>query len=460
MIVSAGLLLSGCQSTSKPTEDLKPDPEQTALQQAFAARGFHRTPLGNINYMGDNACGGMQLQAHRGSIRYNENSINAVIDALDNQFRVVEIDVRLTNDDVWVIHHDKATGRADGTVDNQRRKIANINYKKQWGYLRERNLDTGQLTNTVPPSFLALAKAFRLSARHGQQLNIEIKGRAGKNAIEMLDYLAFKTLGEGQYFYSSLELDTLSKMRNINDTVPLYFIQRPALASLQQLSHDMQRGAGNDPLYERNKSLIEDFEDFGTRHYRERRYDNPKGFAQLKRKLQRNFGLVVDIRQYAKESARLTRLARANGVPLASYTVNGQSFHANLLSKLPQSQRPDYAIIDDTQYGFCRRYNLPPMQAYQGSSELTKQMAQLPQDLDLQRLSLLTTYFPQHLYPTIDGSLKSFGSQQAGPVDIPGQNTYIPVFLDTHAGPKQQQTEVDLTPADAIQIEIRQKQQD
>ncbi|QSX34251.1 glycerophosphodiester phosphodiesterase [Shewanella avicenniae] len=457
VLIIAGFLTSGCQSTQKPTEALKVDSEMTALQQAFAARGFQRSPLGNINYLSSHQCGAMTLQAHRGSVRYNENSTNAVIDALDNQFPIVEIDVRLTGDDVWVVHHDAYTGRADGTVDNKRRKIASINFKKEWGYLRERDLNSGELVGTVPPTFVELAKVFRASAHRGQQLNIEIKGSAGNNAIEMLDYLAFKTLGAGNYFYSSLSLSSLERVRKINDEVQLFFIQSPALASLKKVSADLKRGAANDPIYERNKEELADYEGFGSRHYREKRYDNRRGLEQLKRSLKRNFGLVMDIRQYAPTATQIKRLVGSQNMPVATYTVNSHAYHADLLAKLTANARPDFAIIDDTQYGFCSRYALPPMRAYSGTTPLTKQIAVLPQDLDLSRINELNTYFAQHLYPAIDGSLKSFGQPEKGPVDVPGQTQYVPVFLDTKAGAREHGTEVDLTPAEAIQIELRGK---
>lgn len=450
-------LLFGCQSTQETKSSPKIDREATALTQAFYARGFQRSSIGNINYIGLNQCGAMTLQAHRGSVRYNENSINAVIDALDNQFPIVEVDVRLTRDDVWVIHHDPYTGRADGTVDNKRRKISSINYKKEWGYLRERDLNSGQLIDTLPPTFTALAQAFRANAHRGQQLNIEIKGYAGRNDIEMLDYLAFKILGAGNYFYSSLELSSLERMRKINDDVKLFFIQRPALTSLKKVSADLKRGAANDPIYERNKAELADYEGFGTRHYRERRHDNSKGLNRLQKRLKRNFGLVMDIRQYAANARNIKRLAHGRNIPVATYTVNSHAYHANLLHKLPASARPDYAIIDDTQYGFCSSYQLPPMQPYVGTTKLSKMIGELPRDLDLERIDELDTYFPQHLYPAIGGSLKSFGKPIAGPVKVPGQSEYVPVFLDTHAGPKEQATDVDLTTDKAIQIELRGK---
>ena len=119
-------LLGGCKSTPSAPESQPVDPQKLALEQAFNARGFTLSALDNINYLGARQCSNLELQAHRGSIRFPENSLEAVIDALDNQVDVIEIDVRLTRDDVWVIHHDGRTGRETGTIDNKRRKIESI----------------------------------------------------------------------------------------------------------------------------------------------------------------------------------------------------------------------------------------------------------------------------------------------------------------------------------------------
>ena len=139
-------ILTGCNSTeNKPsTNRLSIEQQQAANARAsaLAARGFYQTQLGNINYLSARQCSDFNLQSHRGSVRYPENSLNAVIDAIDNNFDVIEIDVRITRDNVWVVHHDARTGRETGTVDNKQRKVESINYAKEWGYLRHRNQET------------------------------------------------------------------------------------------------------------------------------------------------------------------------------------------------------------------------------------------------------------------------------------------------------------------------------
>ena len=80
------LFLSGCNSTPPTsTRDTKTvSAKRIALNEAFEARGFYLSSLNNINYLNAKQCGDYQLQSHRGSIRHPENSVNAVIDAIDN----------------------------------------------------------------------------------------------------------------------------------------------------------------------------------------------------------------------------------------------------------------------------------------------------------------------------------------------------------------------------------------
>lgn len=456
-------LLGGCKSTPSAPEPQPVDPQKLALEQAFNARGFTLSALDNINYLGARQCSNLELQAHRGSIRFPENSLEAVIDALDNQFDVIEIDVRLTRDDVWVIHHDGRTGRETGTIDNKRRKIESIRYEKEWGYLRQRDMQTGALTDTVPPNFRQLAQVFSRYAHSGQKLNIEIKSRAGSRDLEMLDYLAFSIIGQGRYFYSSLELENLKKMRQINDAVFLSFIQSPAKASMNKLAADMKRGAGQDPIFLRNQSMLEDIQGYANRRYREKRYDSSAGLNKLKKALKSNFGIALDIRHYRQNAPGFKSVAHNRGIPVASYTINGHDYHEQSLLGLKRSQLPDSVIIDDSLYGFCSRFALPPMLPYQGSTELTRKLATLPKDLDLSKLSLLETYWPNGLYPAVDGKLKSF---KTGAVANKGKASqsesgggFVPVIMKTQAGPRENQTQVDLTADDAVKIELRRSEQ-
>ena len=265
-------LISSCSSTSKSLSSTSntntnsvTQTQPSTLHKALAARGFYKSQLGNINYLNARQCENYQLQSHRGAVRFPENSINAVIDALDNGFDVVEIDVRITRDNVWVIHHDAYTGRETGTVDNKRRKIESLRYEKEWGYLRIRNQHTGRLLNRLPANFRQIAKAFAANKSSKQLLNIEIKSKVSTQDLEMLDYLAFKLIGQGSYFYSSLTLKNLTRMRDINSDVFLSFIQNPAKRSIEILRNNLKKGAGSDPIFVRN----EDLAGLASRRYRE-----------------------------------------------------------------------------------------------------------------------------------------------------------------------------------------------
>ena len=62
---------------------------------------------------------------------------------------------------------------------------------------------------------------------------------------------------ENNYFFSSLELRNLTRLRDINPDIYMMFIQSPSKISMNKLAADLKRGAGSDPIYERNKEQLE-----------------------------------------------------------------------------------------------------------------------------------------------------------------------------------------------------------
>ncbi|MFM9816249.1 hypothetical protein ACKI16_48190, partial [Streptomyces scabiei] len=78
----------------------------------------------------------------------------------------------------------------------------------------------------------------------------------------------------------------------------------------QKLAADLKRGAGSDPIYERNKEQLESIQAFGSRRHRVTRYDNPLKLDKLKKQLKRNFGYVLDIRHYKQSATVLKRTAQ------------------------------------------------------------------------------------------------------------------------------------------------------
>lgn len=446
--------LSACNSTPKTVAtdpvSVKEQQALSARADAMAARGFYQTQLGNINYLSERQCSNFNLQSHRGSIRYPENSLNAVIDAIDNNFDVIEIDVRITGDDVWVVHHDARTGRETGTVDNKQRKIESIRYAKEWGFLRHRDQQTGLLTGDVPPSFKALATTFSRYRKPHQKLNIEIKSRASVADLKMLDYLAYQYIGTNNYFFSSLELRNLTRLRDINPDIYIMYIQSPSKVSMNKLAADLKRGAQNDPIYERNKEQLASMQSYANRRHRETRYDRPVKLDSLAQQLKGNFGYVLDIRHYKQSAAQLKPSANARKINIATYSINGHDYHEQSLLAQAKRLRPDSVIIDDSVYGFCSVFGLPAVKPYQGTHPVAKQIANLPNDLDLMRLDELSAYQKNQLYPAIGGQLKSLNavSYRIKPAAV------VPV-PNLEVGAREADESFSLETDPAVELELR-----
>jgi glycerophosphoryl diester phosphodiesterase len=449
-------VLSACNSTPENTLNnnlsVAAQQELSARADALAARGFYQTQLGNINYLNARQCSEFNLQSHRGAIRFPENSLKAVIDSLDNNFDVIEIDVRITRDDVWVVHHDAHTGRETGTVDNKRRKIESIRYTKEWGALRHRDQNTGLLTADMPPSFKALASTFSRYRKSHQKLNIEIKSRASVDDLKMLDYLAYKYVGANNYFFSSLEMRNLTRLREINPDVYMMFIQSPSKVSMNKLAADLKRGAGSDPIYERNKEQLESIQSYGNRRHRETRFDRPLKLDTLTKKLKRNFGYVLDIRHYKQSAAQLLPRAKARGINIATYSINGHDYHERSLLAQSSMLRPNSVIIDDTVYGFCSVFGLPGVKPYQGNNAFAKRIASMPDDLDLTRLDELSTYQQNQLYPATGGHLKSLT-----PVSHTKKALHISNAPNLEIGKREADEEFSLETDPVVELELRKK---
>lgn len=452
------LVMSGCSSSPNTAlvhnkdDKLSHAHELADLAEAFQARGFYKTGLSNINYLGPRKCSNFELQSHRGSVSFPENSVNSVLHALDNNFDVVEIDVMLTGSNDWIVHHDKKTGRATGTVDNVQRDIGSLQ-RDSYGFLRHRDPETGLLKNIVPPTFVEIAKAFSRSAAPHQELNIEIKTQARKGDLEILEYLAHSILGKGNYFYSSLELKTLKLMREINPDIYVAFIQSPSRESINVLGKSLQTGAGNDPVYLKHKDELDDYKNKANRYLKETRFDNSlKQFQTIRHALKSNYGLNLDIRHFADSNSHLIKWAKQYRVPIGTYSINSQEYHENSLMQISETYRPDTVIIDDSVYGFCNRFELPNFTPTPGAQTLGELVTSMPIDLDLNRVDELQTYSKNGLYPSVHGQLKSIYSQvnalQAEPVKMPSLKV----------GSRQQEQDYSLDTGKVLELELRQNQ--
>ena len=81
----------------------------------------------------------MIFQAHRGvSTEYPENTMPAYIAAVEQGYKIIEVDVAATLDSIFVLHHDKTINRTarhkDGSVVADTTEIRNITYEEAAQY--------------------------------------------------------------------------------------------------------------------------------------------------------------------------------------------------------------------------------------------------------------------------------------------------------------------------------------
>jgi len=437
---------------TKPANKLKLQGGKTDLEWALNNRGFEYSRGLTISYLQAPQCNDFTLQSHRGFYDEPENSLASISKALEDKFDVVEIDVMVTADGVWVLHHDEKVGRATGSVDNEERRIAWLNYKKYWGYLRHRDMKTGLLTNTVPPTLYQAIQTFNHYATANQQLNIEIKGHADEQDLKRLELMTFKYMNEGTYFFSSMKQKTLEKLRGLNDSVYLGYVLAPHPKSLLEVEKQLEKAAKTDPLFDKNRSKLKMASGYSRSSAKKndparKSYDH---YRKVKGKLGSNMGFHMDVRHLM--TAPLLASFLDDLGTLATYSINGQDFHAKSLRDSKKSIKPEHVIIDDSVYGFCAEYDLPRFQRKNTHklSGIGAKIDSLPLDLDLERLNDLRTYEPMGYYPAIGEQLK--------PIAAVTQQSKNKVQKRLSVGKKQQEEEVDLNTKKALKVEVRNDQ--
>ena len=431
--------------------DRRSSPEYLEAQQehvnALKARGFYINPNGDVNYYGQRVCNNLEIQSHRGHVNYPENSIDSIKHALWNGFDVVEIDVMSTRDKTWVLHHDKETGRSTGTVDNVRRTIYRTK-DKDLNKIAHRDMETGKLTNIRIPTAQEAFRVFSLTSNSSQYLNIEIKESWNDDTLARLEMLAFRTIPNGRYFFSSMKLKNLEKIRNINPDIRLNYINPVHAESLRIKKRELQRGVKNDPIYEREKrkrGFDDSLESEEKSMYEYNRTIKSKGKSYFDQKIGPNYSFSDDIRRFKERSVSGLAPYRNAGIIFSTYSINGQEYHERVLKSLPKSKKPDSVIIDDTAYGFCSMWGLPKKKPFKSDNTVAQRIYDLPIDVDLERINQLTTYEKSGLYPAIGGDLKPYKKVKKRNV------------RRMTVGKKQVEEDFELESGKAIAVDLRNK---
>ncbi|MDA0147076.1 glycerophosphodiester phosphodiesterase [Vibrio sp. LaRot3] len=389
------------------------------IQYALNARGLYWTAAQTPAYLNGQVCP-IDVYAHRGHYNYPENSSSAVLMGALGGFDGVEIDVMLTRDGYWVVHHDSYTGRATGRSDGKRYRMSRIK-GKEWNTLVVRDKD-GQLTNERAPYAIDAFQQWANSYHLGQQLNIEIKEDADIVELNQLLRMARESLPQGSYFFSSLEFDVLKKMRELDKHVYLGYVWEPHPTSIAKAKQTARKAAKSDVLYQKYNRQINWVSDYEARK-RSRSKSQKYSAKTVRKALGANSGLHVDIRSFVGASTIYTRSHQAGLKRVATYSINGTDYHQSQLAYLKSRGRqlPDEAIMDTSKFEACHRLypNLAAKaRSYQPTTEYGRAIMKLPNDADFNRLEEQLMYLEDNHYITSNGKVRSMTRTTSAPVKV------------------------------------------
>lgn len=419
--------LAGCQSTPKQAAESEYIPELANLpplalkfaetpqkraylldhQRALNKRNLYLTIGGNLDFI-QGKCP-IDVVAHRGQVDQPENSPNAFTYAAFSNFDGAETDVMITRDGYWVVMHDPETGRTVARADGKRYRVSKMK-GKDWATLKLRDKN-GDLTHQRAPFVDDVLKAWRDSAGLMQPINIELKSDASVTEMYHLDQMVRSYLAPSQYFYSSMNMDALVKMREVNPYIYLGYAWDADSESIAILKRDMRKAAASDASYRAHRYDIERAMGYESR-YRSRQASKKYSAVTVRQKLGTNSGLHVDIRNFVRHPSIYQRAKAAGLKRVATYTINGTDYHQQQLVALKRMGRqlPDEAIMDTSKYQICSQLAPSLIKDAPKQSDSIynpgKLVDKLPNDADFSRLVDQVDYVLSGSYITITGKIK------------------------------------------------------
>ncbi|GGP65357.1 glycerophosphodiester phosphodiesterase [Shewanella saliphila] len=465
IIVVLLFTLTGCKSTPTPVKPINTTPAELShfptdaltqganiidTQLSLADRNLYLANSGNIKMLSTAQCP-LEISAHRGDFRQPESSANAIASALNDNFNSVEIDVMLLKDGTWVNHHDSQTGRATVYYTGERFKLNRMSFK-EFSNLKLRDKHSNNLLNQRPITAVEAFKTFAAYRHNNQQLNVEIKSDTNGQKLVELDNMLRRYIGLGGFYYSSTNQETLYKLRGINPSVYLGFIQGGHPTSVEKLAADLRKGVKNDAYYLDNQNNLELAGRYGTKRYRSRYkdYTSKSSLSALHRKLGSNSGIHLDIRSFMQHS-NVKHDAHQLGMKVYTYSLNGSEYHQSQLVKLSPSTLPDGAIVDATPYNICQRlFNAAiPAKQYQAISPVGRYITSLPQDADFDRFDEMRGYQHEGYYLSLNAGLKAINSAPVAPVA-----NNIPTPLLEHGFPTITDEKIDNDTGETIILKL------
>ncbi|MGI2173544.1 glycerophosphodiester phosphodiesterase [Shewanella ulleungensis] len=423
-------------------------------QLSLGDRNLYLANNGNIKMLSTTECR-LEISAHRGDFRQPESSANAIKSALQDNYNSVEIDVMLLKDGTWVNHHDSQTGRATVYYTGERFKLNRMTFQ-EFANLKLRDKQSNNLLDQRPIAAVEAFKTFAAYRNNNQQLNVEIKSDTNGQKLVELDSMLRKYIGLGGFYYSAADQETLYKLRGINPSVYLGFIQGGHPTSIEKLTADLRKGVKNDAYYLDNQHKLELVGKYGTKRYRSRYkdYTATSSLSTLQKKLGRNSGIHLDIRSYMQHPS-VKYHAHQLGMKVYTYSLNGSEYHQSQLIKLTADQLPDGAIVDATPYTICQRlyHAAAPAKHYTPVSHLGRYIMSLPQDADFDRFNEMRGYQNEGYYLSLDSGLAAINST---PIKVVPNN--IPTPLLEHGFPTITDENIDNDTGETIILRLPQRQ--
>lgn len=423
-------------------------------QLSLGDRNLYLANNGNIKMLSTAECR-LEISAHRGDFRQPESSANAIKSALQDNYNSVEIDVMLLKDGTWVNHHDSQTGRATVYYTGERFKLNRMTFQ-EFANLKLRDKQSNNLLDQRPIAAVEAFKTFAAYRNNNQQLNVEIKSDTNGQKLVELDSMLRKYIGLGGFYYSAADQETLYKLRGINPSVYLGFIQGGHPTSIEKLTADLRKGVKNDAYYLDNQHKLELVGKYGTKRYRSRYkdYTATSSLSTLQKKLGRNSGIHLDIRSYMQHPS-VKYHAHQLGMKVYTYSLNGSEYHQSQLIKLTADQLPDGAIVDATPYTICQRlyHAAAPAKRYTPVSHLGRYIMSLPQDADFDRFNEMRGYQNEGYYLSLDSGLAAINST---PIKVVPNN--IPTPLLEHGFPTITDENIDNDTGETIILRLPQRQ--
>jgi glycerophosphoryl diester phosphodiesterase len=423
-------------------------------QLSLGDRNLYLANNGNIKMLSTTECR-LEISAHRGDFRQPESSANAIKSALQDNYNSVEIDVMLLKDGTWVNHHDSQTGRATVYYTGERFKLNRMTFQ-EFANLKLRDKQSNNLLDQRPIAAVEAFKTFAAYRNNNQQLNVEIKSDTNGQKLVELDSMLRKYIGLGGFYYSAADQETLYKLRGINPSVYLGFIQGGHPTSIEKLTADLRKGVKNDAYYLDNQHKLELVGKYGTKRYRSRYkdYTATSSLSTLQKKLGRNSGIHLDIRSYMQHPS-VKYHAHQLGMKVYTYSLNGSEYHQSQLIKLTADQLPDGAIVDATPYTICQRlyHAAAPAKRYTPVSHLGRYIMSLPQDADFDRFNEMRGYQNEGYYLSLDSGLAAINST---PIKVVPNN--IPTPLLEHGFPTITDENIDNDTGETIILRLPQRQ--